>query len=176
MCPPTAAMQVSIWRGILSICPLMVARVPSHTLLWVDYSRFVLWSSIYVTSNEIPQMFDGIQIWRVYRSGQGKFSNSVRLLKVHRSTCGLALSSWNTVLDAYCNKERKKGSITCTSKRSPVKRPPMCTRGILWSNIMRLEIKMPDIGLGIIVFITSISYRSLVAPFENSCLNEASTK
>ncbi|GFU36242.1 hypothetical protein TNCV_558881 [Trichonephila clavipes] len=43
----------------------------------------------------------------------GRISNPVRLLRVHRVSCSLALSCWNTVLDAPCNKGRSTDFTTC---------------------------------------------------------------
>ncbi|GFS71392.1 hypothetical protein TNCV_5051111 [Trichonephila clavipes] len=73
----------------------------------------------------------------------GRMSNSIRRLRVRRVPCGLALSYRNTVLGAPCNQGRTTGSTTCVTERSAIKRPTMCIRGVLGSNIMPPQTMMP---------------------------------
>ncbi|GFV57467.1 hypothetical protein TNCV_1609121 [Trichonephila clavipes] len=48
-------------------------------------------------------------------AGQRRMSNPARLLTVYRVTCCLALSSWNTVLGAFYNKDRTTDFTTCVT-------------------------------------------------------------
>ncbi|GFX28652.1 hypothetical protein TNCV_4860161 [Trichonephila clavipes] len=82
-----------------------------HPLLFTDHPRFAQWSSVHVSSNEIPQVFDGIQIWRVCWPGKDiKFSQAVK-----NSQCDMGSDIVLLVLGSPFNKGRTTVSITCVT-------------------------------------------------------------